>query len=101
VKAQPVAQSLAALRVPRELGEQLHLDCAQECLRGPEAEADLHDLIWGRIFTHVSPSSVVEATPLSIFGHHHVNPVCESSRRRRLHTRFCALVLPQSMLSAD
>src|SRR6266403_993683 len=55
--------------MPSELGEQLHLDRAQEGLRGPEAETNLHDLIRCRIFTHVSPSSVVEATPLSINGH--------------------------------
>src|SRR5204862_7838502 len=55
-----VPQSLAALRLPRELREQLHLHCAQERLRGPEAEADLHDLIWCRIVTHVQPSSGIE-----------------------------------------
>jgi hypothetical protein len=53
--AQPVPQILTAFRVPRQLGEQLHLDRAQKGLRGPEAEADLHDLIWCRIFTHVLP----------------------------------------------
>src|SRR5436853_4559482 len=60
VKSQPVPQSLAALRLPRELREQLHLHCAQERLRGPEAKAELHDLIWCRIVTHVPASSAIE-----------------------------------------
>src|SRR6476661_6802846 len=53
METQPLPQRVAVLRMPRKLREQLHLDRAQKSLRGPEAKADLHDLIGGRIRTHV------------------------------------------------
>src|SRR5215831_16207792 len=41
VETKPVPHSFTVLRVLREFGEHLHLDCAQQNLRCPEAKTDL------------------------------------------------------------
>ena len=65
VQAEALAQGLEILRMARELREEPDLDRAEQRLRGPEAETDLHDVFRVRPIGHCSPrpTTTTRATP--------------------------------------
>jgi hypothetical protein len=52
MKAKAFTERLAFFGVLRQLCEQLHLDGAQERLRRPEADANLHDVLGRWVLAH-------------------------------------------------
>lgn len=55
VQPEPATDGLEVSGMTGELGEEAHLDGAQERLGCPEAQAHLHDVVWCRSLAHSTP----------------------------------------------